>query len=572
MYKFYQIIAVLVTLFFNSAYASDSMKQFLHVGTGKVFSFSPNGEYFVQDLLRDGRCAMRARSLNNFPEEYRNLIVDKVIGPYCGNLHDFSKRFGELTLSNDENYYIRGGAKYYLQRITDTPIKCSKEVLNDTTVLSKESFDLLIDIFETYYPSFKERGIDWESKKTSYKTKFVNAKNGQEFFLYLKDFLSDFNDIHIKAFYYNGNNTKPFDPDLISDWESGGDFIPQHHTKICSSAVDCDEAVAELNLQNVLNEIDPGKIRYFLKGETFDYNENEEIYNSSIIWSKGEALQIDGKKISYLCLRHNIKNLLKDEKNLSEIQREEQIQELFTKIVSDIKDSDALILDNRSNWGGSDHFVKTISSFFTESPKESFSTKWTSENYKDTFYTTASNTTFIKPIFLMTDTYVASAGENLVLYLNSQNHVLTIGKPTRGCYSTMLSKELSNGIVITLPAQQTFDANGAPMEGKGIAPAINLNTSDMNLIETIDVIKNSDSYQISSLSSLNMYQEQLTWSWTKKMIEEKTAAEFAREYNYAHPNAEENGYGPFALVPYNDMQSDLTGESLEAHGIAADLL
>jgi hypothetical protein len=69
-----------------------------------------------------------------------------------------------------------------------------------------------------------------------------------------------------------------------------------------------------------------------------------------------------------------------------------------------------------------------------------------------------------------------------------------------------------------------------------------------------------------------MYQEQLTWSWTKKMIEEKASLEFAKNYNDAHPNAEKNGYGPFALVTYNDMQSDLTGESLEVNGITPDLL
>lgn len=56
------------------------------------------------------------------------------------------------------------------------------------------------------------------------------------------------------------------------------------------------------------------------------------------------------------------------------------------------------------------------------------------------------------------------------------------------------------------------------------------------------------------------------------MIEEKAAAVFAKEYHGAQPNAEENGYGPFALVHYNDMQSDLTGESLEVHRITPDLL
>lgn len=47
-------------------------------------------------------------------------------------------------------------------------------------------------------------------------------------------------------------------------------------------------------------------------------------------------------------------------------------------------------------------------------------------------------------------------------------------------------------------------------------------------------------------------------------IREKAILEFAKDYNDSRPKAEENGYGPFALVPYNDIQSDLTGESIEA--------
>lgn len=56
----------------------------------------------------------------------------------------------------------------------------------------------------------------------------------------------------------------------------------------------------------------------------------------------------------------------------------------------------------------------------------------------------------------------------------------------------------------------------------------------------------------SALLSLNMHQEKLTWSWTKKLIEENESLKFAASYNEAHPEAEAAGYGPFALVPYND--------------------
>jgi len=54
------------------------------------------------------------------------------------------------------------------------------------------------------------------------------------------------------------------------------------------------------------------------------------------------------------------------------------------------------------------------------------------------------------------------------------------------------------------------------------------------------------------LTSLNMHQEKLTWSWTKKLIEENESLKFAASYNKAHPDSEDQGYGPFALVPYND--------------------
>lgn len=54
------------------------------------------------------------------------------------------------------------------------------------------------------------------------------------------------------------------------------------------------------------------------------------------------------------------------------------------------------------------------------------------------------------------------------------------------------------------------------------------------------------------LTSLNMNQEKLTWSWTQKLIEENESLKFAASYNEAHPEADAAGYGPFSLVFYND--------------------
>ncbi len=52
------------------------------------------------------------------------------------------------------------------------------------------------------------------------------------------------------------------------------------------------------------------------------------------------------------------------------------------------------------------------------------------------------------------------------------------------------------------------------------------------------------------LSLLNIHQVQLTWAWSKKLIEQQESLIFAANYNQDHPGAQEQGYGPFAIVPY----------------------
>ena len=61
------------------------------------------------------------------------------------------------------------------------------------------------------------------------------------------------------------------------------------------------------------------------------------------------------------------------------------------------------------------------------------------------------------------------------------------------------------------------------------------------------------------VTSLNMHQEKLTWSWTKKLIEENESLKFAASYKEMHPEAEAVGYGPFALTLYDPDHQGLVG-------------
>ena len=61
---------------------------------------------------------------------------------------------------------------------------------------------------------------------------------------------------------------------------------------------------------------------------------------------------------------------------------------------------------------------------------------------------------------------------------------------------------------------------------------------------------------------LNMHQEKLILSWTKKLIEENESLKFAASYNEAHPEAEASGYGPFAITLYDPDYQGLAGHSI----------
>ena len=55
----------------------------------------------------------------------------------------------------------------------------------------------------------------------------------------------------------------------------------------------------------------------------------------------------------------------------------------------------------------------------------------------------------------------------------------------------------------------------------------------------------------SKKSVLNIEQEKILWSWSKKLIDEEHFRLFAEKYNNSHPEAEKNGYGPGAMVVSN---------------------
>jgi len=135
----------------------------------------------------------------------------------------------------------------------------------------------------------------------------------------------------------------------------------------------------------------------------------------------------------------------------------------------------ALILDLRYNPGGTDNVSMAYAGFFTQSSLPVFR--------KQTRITTGMTAPFTAtlapqdthwpgPVILLTTRYTASAAEIFTLAMRELPQVVTLGEPTSGGLSDVMTSTLPNGWVLGL-SNQVYETNdGGAYEATGIPPDV----------------------------------------------------------------------------------------------------
>ena len=95
---------------------------------------------------------------------------------------------------------------------------------------------------------------------------------------------------------------------------------------------------------------------------------------------------------------------------------------------------------------------------------------------------------FTKPIILLTGRYTQGAGEQLVLYLKSQQHVTIIGDTTAGFANPAVSFNLTEGWSIEIPSMVTYSPDGTLLLNSGIAPDILIPVSEADFAAGVDPV------------------------------------------------------------------------------------
>ncbi|MEM6633049.1 MAG: S41 family peptidase [Bacteroidota bacterium] len=163
------------------------------------------------------------------------------------------------------------------------------------------------------------------------------------------------------------------------------------------------------------------------------------------------------------------------------------------EILSQLRDTEGLILDMRGNSGGEAASSYAVASRFIDRSfvalKAQFRNGPNHDDFDDTIdgrIDPAGPFQYLNPIVILMNKSTQSAAELFVLPLEIQPYITTVGDFTAGGMGLNSYRELPNGWNYRLTTTLTSNANGVSFEGRGIPPDEQVFITAQDSIQGID--------------------------------------------------------------------------------------
>ncbi|MEM6327413.1 MAG: S41 family peptidase [Bacteroidota bacterium] len=151
------------------------------------------------------------------------------------------------------------------------------------------------------------------------------------------------------------------------------------------------------------------------------------------------------------------------------------VQEVLDRALTDLADTDALLLDVALNQGGSDAVGLAIAGHFANAPSPGLTKTAHGASTLAPQVVRVRPTTgvrYLKPVTLLTTDVTLSAAETFTLQMRALPTVTHVGEVTRGALSDVLFKSLPNGWTLQLSNEVYRDGDGVLWESRGITPDV----------------------------------------------------------------------------------------------------
>jgi carboxyl-terminal processing protease len=347
----------------------------------------------------------------------------------------------------------QGITSYTLDKISELPNSIEYNLTKSED--PDYNFDVFWNMMNENYPFFKERKMDWLSIQEKYQDKRIKNKNQLRHIL--KNIIKQLNDGHTTLIipkkivhfphYRTGNKTAVLEDKILERYVKNP---IRYGTSIKGN----------------------GLLNYGVTENNVGYIQINNMLFFSDKYKNPGALSGYDYLFDYLNASASNPNHFEDEKR--------GIRTLMGKIIEELQGTNAIIIDLRFNSGGYDLVSLEILRHFIAEETKLYSKKaklldgYTAPQF---FSILPADTTYNKPVFLLTSHQTASAPEVLALGSMAVKNITRIGSNTEGIFSDILEKKLPNDWTLNLSNEIYQDISGTCYESRGILPNKKINYS-----------------------------------------------------------------------------------------------
>jgi carboxyl-terminal processing protease len=332
-----------------------------------------------------------------------------------------------------------GDTAYVFDRLPALPKACTAK----TDWTPRRVTSVTAQTFAAFYPSSRERHIDWTARARIADKAAGKATNDAALYDVLNGLMAGLDDPHVSLQATLGEDSR--------DFESGqGATLIRVRTK----SKDIDPAASE---KAWLQAYKRGVMDGVLRGR------GRQVANNRVIWGRiGD--------VGYL----NVVTMGAFDKTAAP-DDPAALDKALDDALEAFEGAKAVIVDVSNNRGGFDAVSLRLAGRFADRPRLAWSKNaaGTQDVTPQAFHVQpARGRRYLGPVYLVTSDVTVSAGETFTLAMRALPNVVQVGERTRGGLSDQLNKPLPNGWMLTLPAEIYRDPRGHGFEAVGVSPDV----------------------------------------------------------------------------------------------------
>lgn len=359
-----------------------------------------------------------------------------------------------LSVENDTLHMSEGVMTYSFIRVDSLPSLCSKEITEKKRNEPLFNFQVFAETVEEHYAFMELNALDWPQIHAERKAKLDENSSDAELYLVLEECLEIIKDNHgfleaTEEVYLALESLEQVEEETQDLYEYGdfeiADMVTAHHLS--------EDMTQESWLMS-----------WGMMEDSIGYLQVKAMWLHADLEIPESLIKELGYVDAYVQTFHQM-----DEGGY--IKKEvEGVSRTMDRVMKDLRQSRAIIIDVRFNGGGQDAVSFEILRRFNPERKEVVRTEL---SFDGKTYPTrpilldSHSQPYTQPVYILTSGQTGSAAEAFTIASAGLGHIKRIGVSTQGATSTSLEKKLPNGWYFAISNEVYMDMDGRCYENIG---------------------------------------------------------------------------------------------------------